>query len=447
MIADVQNRTHVVRLSWEHQSHDKISSGHLFNVTNETLLLRNVSAKQKKGAQPMSILTKYAKDFIFNNFSTESNKSFMDINKRRLLLRQDLQQRKVIHLEYKGFQFSVPSFASDSDKELMFKNQAYAEHFSPVPQERLIGAIAWLPNVSISRGVDCGWGTTVEEFRAKSAPGNTHIKGILSPLLVPDSFAFQHFIDGVLPKLIQAYEYVIPEDVKLLIHTPRDNTILEMYEALGFKRSQLVYYKGMTYSADVMINSCIAPPLHPEFWQIARRMLGVPEDLSLPVHQASVILLTRARQRNPGRTMTNSKDVLHFLLHRYGSSNVVLFQGGYNLTKSIDIFRKAKIIIGVHGGALYNVLYAPKGTHLIEIMPTGPNGDIRRGLAHTIFWSLTTMLEQPYWRVCEKPLTGAGNVQLNISKLKTILDKIDLKLGGSSPSNHTSPTKQFVDPV
>ena len=175
-----------------------------------------------------------------------------------------------------------------------------------------------------------------------------------------------------------------------------------------------------------MINTCITPPVHPDLWQIARRMLGAPEERLVPPTEASVILLTRAKQFNPGRKLMNSEDVLHFLLHRYGGNHVVLFKGGYSLVQSIEIFRKAKIIIGVHGGAFYNMMYAPRGTHVIEIMPTVvSNGDIPRGLAHAIIWKMAGLLEQPYWRIPIMPLATSNNVQLNIAKLKGILDKVD----------------------
>ena len=40
----------------------------------------------------------------------------------------------------------------------------------------------------------------------------------LLPLLVPDGWSFQHFIDGVLPKLVQAYDYLREDtEIKLLL--------------------------------------------------------------------------------------------------------------------------------------------------------------------------------------------------------------------------------------
>ena len=371
---------------------------------------------------PVNIIGKYSVEQL------STFKKFRDIKSNRSVFRDSLQndlvKHKHIHLNYVTFSHSTPTFADSHDKDLFFANKINANDIGDVPKERLQGVIGYLPNTTINRQIDCGWKTPIEQFhkRDHQVAAKYHI---LCPLLIPDSFAFQHFIDGVLPKLMQAYDLLQRSEVKLLIYKPRDHIVLEMYERLGFNESQLVYYNSGNYFADVMINTCITPPLHPDLWQTARSMLGAPYLLNVPPSEASVILLTRAKAHNSGRSLTNQDDVLHFLLHRYEKRSV-LFKGGYSLDESIALFSRARIIIGVHGGAFYNMLFAPKGTHIVEILPTDEHGGFApRSIAHTIVWQMSNLLEQPYWRISEKPLTARGNVQLSISKLKNILDQID----------------------
>ena len=378
--------------------------------------------KSKKEMDPVNIIKKYS----VKQLSTFEK--FSDITSNRIVFRDSLQNdlvtHKHIHLNYATFAHSTPKFADSHDKDLFFANKINVNDIADVPKERLQGVIGYLPNTTINRQIDCGWKTPIEQFQKKDYPVAAKYH-ILCPLLIPDSFAFQHFIDGVLPKLMQAYDLLLRSNVKLLIYKPRDHIVIEMYERLGFNESQLVYYTSGNYFADVMINTCITPPLHPDLWQTARSRLGAPYLLQVPPSEASVILLTRAKAHNSGRSLTNQEDVLHFLLHRYEKRSV-LFKGGYSLDDSIAMFSKAKIIIGVHGGAFYNMLFAPKGTHIVEILPTDEHGGFApRTIAHTIVWQMSNLLEQPYWRISEKPLTARGNVQLSISKLKTILDQID----------------------
>ena len=49
--------------------------------------------------------------------------------------------------------------------------------------------------------------------------------------------------------------------------------------------------------------------------------------------------------------MLNFMEIKTFLKNRY-SSRLVIFEGGYNLERSTQIFGKTSILIGVHGGAI-----------------------------------------------------------------------------------------------
>ena len=334
MITDVyQEPASVIDLSQERlpklylNSMSNTNDSRIMNISETSISKKKTDIKTSE--QPMAILIKYVNGSILNN--TSSGKDILlNSTRRRMVLRKDLQNNDVVHLDYASFHIPEPSFASEEDRALFRMNKVNTEDLKPIPKERLKGAIAWVPNTTISRNIDCGWRTPLEKFQVKAYNADKYHNHIICPLLVPDGNAFQHFIDGILPKLIQAYEYIIPEDVKLLIYAPRDSIILEMLKALGFKKSQLIFYQGGIYFADVMINTCITPPLHPDLWQTARRMIGAPEELPVHPRQASVILLTRAKHHNPGRIMTNSNDVLHFLLHRYGN-NAILFKGGYTV--------------------------------------------------------------------------------------------------------------------
>ncbi len=341
-------------------------------------------------------------------------------------LRQELVKRKVIHLEYEPFTFSEPEFSSEEDRKLFLMNAMNTQHLSQTPRNRTAGLVTLSLNAMVHGGIDCGWRSRLEQFQSKSyvARKKTRRYDILAPLLVPDSFAFQHFLDGVLPKLVQAYPFLIASDVKLLIYQPRDAIILEMYQRLGFHKSQLVFYSSGTVYADVMINTCVTPPLHYSLWRAARSMLGVPAQLPVARGNAHVILLTRAKSLNSGRRLVNSDNVTSVLRKRYGR-RLVIFRGGYNLNQSIELFSRASLMVGVHGGAFNNMFYATKGTAVVEVMPTKTDGQISNTLAHTILWLSAVMLEEQYWRICESPLNPQGDVQLSISKLKHVLDRID----------------------
>ena len=146
--------------------------------------------------------------------------------------------------------------------------------------------------------------------------------------------------------------------------------------------------------------------------------------LQVAANDAIVMLMTRARAHNSGRRILNRNAVEMFLRHRYGNK-LVVFSGGLGLSQAVETFGKVRIIIGVHGGALYNMNFAPLTTTIIEFGPTLAGGKNINNLAHTIFWAMADLLGQPYWRVPFIGLSSGHDLMMNVTKLKAILDIVD----------------------
>ena len=80
----------------------------------------------------------------------------------------------------------------------------------------------------------------------------------------------------------------------------------------------------------------------------------------------------------------------------------------------------------IHGGAFYNLNFAPLDAAVIEFVPT--LGDGRKDIPNcstSIFWLMADLLGQNYWRVQSASLTGSHNVKIDIGKLKRILDAVE----------------------
>jgi capsular polysaccharide biosynthesis protein len=59
-----------------------------------------------------------------------------------------------------------------------------------------------------------------------------------------------------------------------------------------------------------------------------------------------------------------------------------------SIPDTVDLFRKAKLIVAPHGAGLTNMLFSAKGTPIIEFMPVdSPN---------ICYWHLAELLENPY---------------------------------------------------
>ncbi len=193
-----------------------------------------------------------------------------------------------------------------------------------------------------------------------------------------------------------------------------------MLHYLGIPEGKLLYYSHQGAQTERQLNTCITPPIHPFLWQQAAELLRGPQTSS-PV--SKVVLLTRSSHSyNGGRRIVNRPEVEMFLRRRYGNE-LLLFSGGYDLTQSQRIFGSARVVIGLHGGAFYNMFFASPNTTFVELMPTMPDGSLPK-LAHTIVWRSAKALGQGYWRISATPQNNLNDIRVDVSLLRDTLDTI-----------------------
>ncbi|XP_052775029.1 uncharacterized protein LOC128213410 [Mya arenaria] len=330
---------------------------------------------------------------------------------------------------YKPFNILKPKFGDLWSETVFLKNPDNIALIGTQSQEKLQGEIVVVRNGTLDLNTDCGYRASSSAVKRNQTKGITQWYSSIIPLYVPDGHTFQHFLDGMLPKIIQVLPTMRMFKAKLLLRYPRDEIIFDILKKLNISREQLIFIDStnVTVGADFLIFTCITPPLHPYLWKTARKMVGAPEIPDAWTREfGMVILLTRKGCHNCGRIIQNEVEVLHFLESRYGKDTVSLFQGSKTLLESIDTFGKARIIIGAHGGAFYNINFAPAETVLVEVMPTNDDGS-ELAASKTIFWAQADMLDQVYWRICERPLNDKGDVNVNIIVLENILEIVDNK--------------------
>ena len=127
-----------------------------------------------------------------------------------------------------------------------------------------------------------------------------------------------------------------------------------------------------------------------------------------PHIQRSTILVSRRNAKN-GRQDTN-EDELHAALHN-SSVDVSIFTGG-TLASIQATFATASVVIGSHGGGLYNIIFAPLDTCVIENQSyevfIGSGGGTAGN--EEMFYVISGGLGQPYWRI----VADAGGFVFNV---------------------------------
>ncbi|XP_070559198.1 uncharacterized protein [Ptychodera flava] len=328
--------------------------------------------------------------------------------------------RKIV-LQYDNFKLSPPHLPTIEDRLTFCAGRGGHDLVGRSSQHLLVGKVNIVRNGTFELPYDCGYMNDME-FLCKQHKSDVHVHA-LSPLIVPQAYAYQHFIDGTMPKLIQSLDVLKIPEVKILLEKPRNQIIYEMLSKLNISTDRVLWYEPRKiYSADYLVMACHAPPLHPVLWRKMRTVFGV-RSAANPVGAGRVVLFTRRKgAKNIGRRMINLDDVIKALTSRYAERFVVLDIGFQKIGEAVRFFRNVSTIVAVHGGALYNMVFATPKTNVVEILPYG---EPRHHSAVNIFWAQSELLGLPYWRLYEKTVSPSRDLVVNISKLTLALDAID----------------------
>lgn len=87
-----------------------------------------------------------------------------------------------------------------------------------------------------------------------------------------------------------------------------------------------------------------------------------------PQHKRGDTAIYIPRRKGAARSVTNEKDVLNVLRNHFGYK-LLVYNPKNNWREDRTIFESASIIIGPHGGAMANMIFAPVKTTIIEFLP------------------------------------------------------------------------------
>ena len=339
------------------------------------------------------------------------NNSFVQTSR---IVRRDI-------ITYQEFNITEPHFITDNARRLFYLDQMNRDKIGVPSKDKLLGEIFTVRKGTFAMPYDCGYRSNMSfVLQHREIPSKSWYRSLV-PMMVPDGGTFQHFLDGTLPKIIQALDYIQQPQVFLLMPRVRDQIILEILERLNISRNKIVTYSG-SVGADYLIFTCVTPPLHPKLWQKARSLLGVPDTHSDHPTNGKIVVITRKGCFNCGRKLLNKDKLVATLQGKYPNRSVEVFRGPLNLKETIELFSTTKVVVGTHGGGLYNINFCPSNTTVIEIMPTYDDGRFIAG-AHQIFWHQSVLLGQQYWRLPAAPENSKGDVNVDVSLVIDIIER------------------------
>lgn len=222
--------------------------------------------------------------------------------------------------------------------------------------------------------------------RARSA--STHRPGQYFSLLSTWSreLNYYHWLHDTVLRLHLVMDH-LPDDVRFIVPDALPATLAETLAVLGIADRTVAFGPEDSWEVDRL---WFAPPtVHSghdrrdsEEWLRDRFFAhyGVARG------NGRRIFVSR---RDAGRRRITDEEAVEHLLLGHGFETFVV--GSSPLRRQVETFASAEIVVATHGAALTNLMFAPMGTRVIEVVPPS--------MAHNafIYWSMADELGHEYW--------------------------------------------------
>ena len=387
------------------------------------------------------------------------------------------------------FYIRLPNFFDDEARQWFFNSSYFLYHSSQCPKgicdERGIRFAQPRDHLTIKLSAvrqglyqndDCGYNygddNARRQFQTSDHLPTIYDEAILYP--VPDGWSFQHFLDGIGPKLSHSHSYLTayPKAKVIILRGARfDRSVKEIWEMLGLslslllchsshfvrlfvvgveESSRIVFISGFEkVGARLLINPCRTPGIHPRLWHQARLMYwsisGLLANRPDPSLRKNFIYIQRTSSNamNGARLVLNEEAFVALLKEfcRKNSLNYVQYDHSKDpehIRSRMTLFYNSQFIIGVHSGALSNMNFAQAGTTLIEIMPFRAETrslpmtcsmfrvEDLKACAGYILYTQSQLLNQTYW-ILPSVVNGEGNMNLDLNRVEKLLEKLSFK--------------------
>ena len=231
---------------------------------------------------------------------------------------------------------------------------------------------------------------------------------------------FQHFLDNGVPQIMMTL-LVTGFDVSkvsFFLDGWRTEAIPRLLKRLGFKEV-LRFKTDLRISAETLLLPRICPVIHPILTQAFIDRLNFTDGKG-----DKVILISRTSGdgTKASRLVKNQGALAERLAKTYGDRFVLFRAKGTKLDDAINLFSMASIVIGSHGGAMYNALWAPRSTKVIELVPSTTDGRYsgqgafnsrKLPFAHLAIYTNCVMNSQDFFRYYEPGVPINFNISID----------------------------------
>jgi capsular polysaccharide biosynthesis protein len=244
------------------------------------------------------------------------------------------------------------------------------------------------------------------------------------PIVHVWSGAYYHFVVEALPRLVTAAKALGSLDDVMVI-VPRGGRFISQYmDILGYSHETV--QEQTTYMAEEMIvpsfMSCIRPL--PQSIELLRSMVLSKLGISAATEARKsdpIIVIKRARTRS----ISNHKVLMQHLKEAFSGEHLTeAILEAMSVEQQIRMFSTAKAIVAAHGAGLTNIIFSPRSTPIIELVPEDHFG-VGYVNVNVCYCILCRALHKPWWGLL---IAGANKESTIYANTTEVVDKLIVAL-------------------
>jgi len=332
---------------------------------------------------------------------------------------------KQIFMTMPAFHWRIPSGLDAKSAEWFWKQDENMRHFLDA-NISMTGVVRVIENGKFGGYFD-GHSNQTHYINVASEPQFTDSPEFDTAMYITKHEVeyFQHFLDNGVPHiaLMLMATGIPPSDVTFVMSSWNTQTIPNILKRWGFKT---VLNRGGSISAKRLILPEIVPVINPLYHEQLR--IGMKLDYS-NANKVVFISRTSSDTSKNTRIISNQNELEKQLRNRFGNNFVLFRPSDYSFEKTLELFQKTTMIIGAHGGAMYNALFSGPDATMIEIMPvesSGLYGGQGSGhsmppFAHLAMYTNAMVMGQEFYRFYA---VGGSSFNVDVQSFMEWLEKI-----------------------
>lgn len=287
---------------------------------------------------------------------------------------------------------------------------------------------------------------TLDYFRIPAIlpPASQHFPALLS-LIWRSPPDYNHFVAETLPRLLYCREAIgsLTASLKIVwyydLRTPYVRQYLELLGLAGLPFFTTTYDPVARFTADrILLPFCyprdprtIAHDDPVAWYPLAADMQRLRAALTPGAETGARPRVIYASRRDVagntsgervgsgggGRGVINEDALIGLLRKRYGNEMMVFTGAEHDVRSTIELFSRARIVIGPHGGAFVNTLFCAEGTTLVEFVPA------RQPTQYV--YRTSACLGHQYWPLPIRDRGHADSLEVPLEELLRVLDAVD----------------------